>query len=80
VEDQIIILMAEPAAVIPVIHGCPIATHFTFFPTFPFFFSSFFLLFFFFFFPFLTWPSLGAAVSVPLKGKSATRTEPRYRE
>lgn len=43
-EDQIIILMAEPAAVIPVIHGCPIATHFTFFPTFPFFFSSFFLL------------------------------------
>ena len=46
------------------------------------FFSHFFLSFFifFFFFPFLTWTSLGAAASVPLEGKSATRTEPRYRE
>lgn len=68
--DQIIIIlvMAKPAAVIAVIHGYPIATHFTFFPTFSFLFS---------FFPSSSFFSLGLpwAQQLPCRWKEKARQE-----
>jgi len=70
--DQIIIIlvMAKPAAVIAVIHGYPIAAHFTFFPTFPFFFPFFFLLLLPFFSLGLSW-----AQQLPCRWKEKARQE-----